>query len=102
MSSKLLDAALSSDLNLVSLEWLLLALTSTLILIQLVLVVGAEVADQRVEIVELALLFGVTKLFRVHFHRWVDHHNFVQEVRNLLLLPLKLAVLLIKVVDDPN
>ena len=57
MSSKLLDAALSSDLNLISLEWLLLALTSTLILIQLVLVVGAKVADQRVEVVELALLF---------------------------------------------
>jgi len=102
VSSELLDAALSGDLNLISFEWLLLALSSALILIELVLVVRAEVADQGVEVVELALLFGVPKLFRVHFHRWVDQHNLVQEIRDLLLLPLKLAILLIKVVDNPD
>ena len=42
------------------------------------------------------------KLFLVHLHCWVDLSDLLQEVRDLLLLSLELAVLLIKIVDDPD
>ena len=42
------------------------------------------------------------KLLLVHLHRWVDLSDLLEEVGDLLLLPLELAVLLIKIVDDPD
>ena len=105
MSCELLDAPLLRNLDLITLQRLLLALTSAvvvLIKLELLLVVRAQVADERVEVVELALVLRVVKLLLVHLHRWVDLGDLLEEVRDLLLLSLELAVLLIQIVDDPD
>ena len=58
MGSKLLDPSLLRDLDLITLERLLLALMTmdALVEFQLLLVVGTEVADERVKVVEFALV----------------------------------------------
>ena len=58
MGSKLLDPSLLCDLDLVTLERLLLALMTmdALVEFELLLVVGTEVADERVKVVEFALV----------------------------------------------
>ena len=58
MGSKLLDPSLLRDLDLITLERLLLALMTVdaLVEFELLLVVGTEVADERVKVVEFALV----------------------------------------------
>ena len=58
MGSKLLDPSLLRDLDLITLERLLLALLTVdaLVEFELLLVVGTEVADERVKVVEFALV----------------------------------------------
>ena len=59
MSCELLDAPLLRNLDLITLQRLLLALSSAvgvLIKLELLLVVRAQVADERVEVVEFTLV----------------------------------------------
>ena len=58
MSSESLNAALLCDLDLVTLERLLLATACIDLQLELVVVVGAEEGDQRGEVVERALSLG--------------------------------------------
>ena len=105
MSCKLLDAPLLRYLDLIALQRLLLALSSAvvvLIKLELLLVVRAQVANERVEVIEFTLVLRVVKLLLVHLHRRVDLSDLLEEVRDLLLLSLELAVLLIEIVDDPD
>ena len=95
MSSELFNSTLSRDLDLITFERLLFALTCSLIFVEFILIIRTEEADQRIEVVKLILLLGVAQLFRVDLHCRVDLHNFVQEILDLLLLPLKLAILLV-------
>ena len=84
MSSKLLDTALFGNLDLIALEGLLLALRGRrsilLIELELLLVVRAKVADQRVEVVEFTLVLGETQLFLIQLHRRVDLSDLLEEV----------------------
>lgn len=84
MSSKLLDTALFGNLDLIALEGLLLALRgrSSILLVELelLLVVRAKVADQRVEVVEFTLVLGETQLFLIQLHRRVDLSDLLEEV----------------------
>ena len=73
-----------------------------LVRVELFLVVGAQIGYQRIEVVELALVLRKTQLLFVQLHRGIDLSDFAQKIRNLLLLPLELAVLLVKIVDDPD
>ena len=102
MRCELLDATLLGNLDLVALEWLLLSLASVLVYLESLVVVGTEESDQRCEIVQSAFCFGKDQLFLVQLHDRVDHCDLLEEVRNLLLLSLKLTVLLIQVVDNPD
>ena len=98
MGCELLDAPLLRNLDLIAFQWLLLALSSAVgifIKLELLLVVRAQIADKRVEVVEFAFVLRIVKLFLVHLHRWVDLSDLLEEVGDLLLLALELAVLLI-------
>ena len=92
---ELLDASLLGDLDLVALEWLLLTLAGLLIVLESLLVVGAQVGDQGGEVVQSAFGLREYEFFLVQLHRRVDNRDLFEEVRDLLLLPLELAVLLI-------
>ena len=98
MRCKLLDTPLLRNLDLIAFQRLLLALSSAvgvLIKLELLLVVRAQVADERVEVAEFTLVLRIVKLLLVHLHRWVDLSDLLEEVGDLLLLSLELAVLLI-------
>ena len=99
--SKLLNTTLLGNLDLITLDRLLFA-SINLVKLQLLLVVGAEVADQTVEVVEVTLVLRESEFFLIHLHGGIDGRDLVQEVIDLLLLPLELAILLIQVVDDPD
>ena len=109
MGRELLDTTLLGDLNFVTPQRLLLfsSLHGTsgfwlLVEVELVLVVGAQVGDERVEVVEFALVLGEAQLFLVELHRWVNLRDFAKKLGNLILLSLELAILLVQVEDDPN
>ena len=70
------------------------------------LIVGAQIADDGVEVVQLALVLGLVKLLLiVGYVRILAVSKMLyplKEVRDLLLLLVKLAILLIQVIDDPD
>ena len=76
----MLDTALLGDLDLIALERLLLTVMGILVQFKLLLVVGAQVADKRVEIVQLALVLAEPQLLFVELHRRVDLRDLLQEV----------------------
>ena len=95
---------MKSNLDLVALQRLLLfgLAHAGVIGRQLVLVVRVEEADQRIEVVELADVLRVAQLLLVDAHLRIDLRDLLQEVLDLFLLALKLAVLLVVAKDNPD
>lgn len=96
-----MNPILASDLNLITRLWLL-ALDFILGISKLVVKLNAEVADQRIKIVEFRLTHRALQLVYVGLDVRLVLDYPQQELSDLCFDPLKFAILLIKVKDVPN
>ena len=66
------------------------------------MVVGAEVADQRVKTDQIRMVLCIRKLIFIALHQRIYLGYLLKEVLDLLLVPLELAKLLVQIKDDPD
>jgi hypothetical protein len=104
LGSKATDLTLLGDLDLIPLQWLL-ALTLGLSIFttrQLLMVIRPEVGHKGVKVVQVTQTFGVAEFILIDAHVFVEHGDLLEEVLDLLLVSLELAILLIVVENDPD
>ena len=100
--SKLFYLAWFSYLDLILAKRLFLPILTIQLRAELIMEVWAKIVDERVEVVEFWLIFGIIKLVFIDFHQRVKLCNLWQKIWDLLLVPLELAKLLIKIENNPN
>ena len=66
------------------------------------MIVRAEIADQRVKTDQIRMILCIRKLIFITLHHRIYLSDLLEEVLDLLLVPLELAKLLVQIKDDPD